>query len=161
MELTDRNRYDAPLDAVWAMLTDPAFRDDVCRATGASSWDVHIGVDDGGGTVSVRRVLPAEVSDVVRSLVGETVTIVQEETWGPLEPNGARSADVLLRVDGQPVAMRGTTRLSPAGAGAVLETVGDLEVRIPLVGGKLAKELGAAVTAAFTKEHEVRQRHLA
>ena len=41
MRLTTRHVYDATPAAVWAMFTDPAFRDDVCVATGATSWTVR------------------------------------------------------------------------------------------------------------------------
>lgn len=161
MKLSEQHLYDAPPGAVWEMITDPAFRDDVCRATGASSWDVRMDVGDEGGTVSISRVLPAEVSDAVRKLVGETVTIVQHEVWGVAGPDGARSADVRLEVRGQPASMAGTHTLTPSGGGAALRMSGDLKVTIPFLGGRLEKELGKAVSAGLTKEHEVGLRYLA
>ena len=58
----------------------------MCAATGATSWDVAVDADESGGTVTVTRVLPAEVPDAVRRIVGETVTVTQTETWEPRRP---------------------------------------------------------------------------
>lgn len=153
MKLTERLRYDAPPDAVWAMITDQDFREEVCRATGAKSWDVVIAADAGGGTVSVTRVLPTPSQ--VTGLVGDTATIVQAERWGATDDGGTRRADVRLEVEGQPATLTGTHTLSPSGAGTALDVVGDLGVRIPLLGARLEKELAEALTTALAKEHEV------
>ncbi len=160
MKLSERHDYDAPPEMVWAMITDPAWRERVCAATGARTWDVFVDADETGGVVEVTRVLPAEVPDSVKALVGETVTVTQKEVWGPASGDGTRRADVTLQVKGQPATMTGSSTLGPAAEGSQLLISGDLKVKIPLFGGKLEKELAKAVTTALTKEHEVGREYL-
>jgi len=160
MQLTTRHSYDATPAAVWAMFIDPAFRDDVCQATGATTWTVDIAADDGGGTVTVTRTMTTAGSPAVRKVVGDTVTVVQTETWGAPNGSGVRRAEVLLDVVGKPAAMRATSELSAAGTGAVMAVEGALEVRVPLFGGRLEQELAKAVRAGLATEHEVGRRYL-
>lgn len=161
MKLTAQHPYSATPDVVWAMLTDRAFRDEVCRQTGAISCDVAISADDSGGTVSITRVLPSVASETMRKLVGDTVTVVENETWGPADGAGLRTATIRLEVRGQPASMQGSRTLSPAGATSVIDIDGDLKVSIPFLGGRLEKEVGKAVSAGLAKEHEVGQDYLA
>ena len=161
MKLTAQHPYSASTDAVWAMLTDRTFRDDVCMRTGASSCDVRIDADESGGTVSITRVLPSVMSQTMRKLVGDTVTVIETETWGPTDGAGLRTATIRLEVRGQPASMQGSRTLSPTGATSVLDTDGELKVSIPFLGGKLEKDVGKAVAAGLAKEHEVGQDYLA
>lgn len=160
MRLSERRTYQAAPDRVWAILTDPAYREEVCAATGALSYDVDIDAGYGGGTVRVSRVLPAPGHKAVRKLVGDTVTVEQTETWGPAEEDGTRRAELRLQVKGQPASMTGTSTLAPDGSGTALDVKGELKVRIPFVGGSLEKELAAAVTAGLAQELEAGRRYL-
>ncbi len=160
MQVSRRQTYEAGPDRVWAMLTDPAYRDEVCAATGALSYDVDSAADDAGGTVRVSRALPAPGHKAVRKLVGDTVTVEQTETWGPAEEDGTRRAELRLVVKGQPASMTGTSTLAPDGSGATLDVEGELRVRIPLVGGSLERELATAITAGLAQELEVGRRYL-
>ncbi|MDQ3095710.1 MAG: DUF2505 domain-containing protein, partial [Actinomycetota bacterium] len=64
-------------DRAYDLLVDRAYREEVCRATGALTHDVSIETyDDGGASVAVSRVLPASASEPVKRLVGETVKVV-------------------------------------------------------------------------------------
>ena len=161
MKVSERHDYEATPDTVWAMITDPAWREQVCAATGATSWDVAIDADAAGGTVSVTRVLPAEVPDAVRRIVGETVTVTQTETWGAAAADGTRQGDVELQVKGQPATMKASSILAPSAGGTQLQMDGELKVRIPLIGGRLEKELAKAIRMALQKEQEVGRTWLA
>lgn len=160
MKLNEGHDYPAAPDAVWAMLTDPAWREQVCAATGAKSWAVRVEADESGGTIEVTRVMPSEVPGAVRRIVGDTVTVTQTETWGAAT-GGGRQADVQLRVKGQPAVMTGSSTLAPSAAGTRQLVSGELKVRIPLLGGTLEKELAKAIRMALGKEHEVGQAYLA
>jgi hypothetical protein len=161
MKLSERHDYEAAPDRVWAMITDPAWREQVCAATGATRWDVTVDADESGGRVEVTRVLPAEVPDAVRRIIGETVTVTQTETWGAAKADGTRQGDVELQVKGQPATMKGSSRLAPSAGGTQLQMDGELKVRIPLIGGRLEKELVKAIKMALRKEQEVGRRWLA
>ena len=160
MQVSERQTYEAGPDRVWAMLTDPAYREEVCTATGALSYDVDSDADDTGGTVRVSRVLPAPGHKAVRTLVGDTVTVEQTETWGPAADDGTRRGELRLEVKGQPAMMTGTSTLAPDGSGSALDIEAELRVRIPLVGGSLEKELATAIAAGLAQELEVGRSYL-
>ncbi len=158
MRLSERVQYPAAPDAVYAMLTDEAFREDVCQATGALSWSVEVdaaGPDRGAGaSVTVRRVLPSDVPDMVKRLVGETIEVVQTEQWEPGDDVGpARRAEVLVEIVGQPAKMIGMATIEPNGDSTVFAIDGEVTVSIPLFGGKLEKEVARAIGSAVAVEH--------
>jgi len=161
MRLTSRHPYEASPAAVWAMFIDQEFRDRVCAATGALEWTVDIDADGQGGTVSISRTLPVGASGAVRTVVGDTVTVVQTEAWGAEDDGGSRCAQVRLEVVGQPASMRATSVLSPSESGATMAVDGDLEVRVALIGRRLERELAAAVSAGLDKEHQIGRTYLA
>ncbi len=156
MRLSERLDYEATPDDVFAMITDKAFREDVCKAAGALSWSVEVdtagAAGSAGASVTVRRVMPADVPDMVKKLVGETIEVVQTEQWEPAD-GAVRRAEVLVEISGQPAKMTGTATISPNGAGAVLAVDGDLKVTIPLLGGKLEKEVARGIRGALRVEH--------
>ena len=154
MRLSERLDYEATPDDVFAMITDKSFREDVCKAAGALSWSVEVATDGAGSgaAVTVRRVMPAEVPDMVKKLVGETIEVVQTEQWEPAE-GSARQAEVLVEIADQPAKMIGTATIEADGAGAVLAIEGDIKVAIPLLGGKLEKEVARGIRAALQVEH--------
>jgi hypothetical protein len=158
MRLSERLDYEAAPDDVFAMITDKAFREDVCKAAGALSWSVEVDTAGAGGSagagaaVTVRRVMPADVPDMVKKLVGDTIEVVQTEQWEPAD-GAVRRAEVLVEISGQPARMIGTATIGPSGAGALLAVDGDLKVAIPLLGGKLEKEVARGIRAALRVEH--------
>jgi hypothetical protein len=150
-------------DQVFAMAVDQDFRVAVCEATGAVAHRVDIDRGpDGGARVRVERTVPADVPDVIRSFVGQTITIVQTETWGPPGgPDGSRVADLNISVQGQPATMRGKQTLEPAGTGTRQLIRGDLTVSVPFIGKRIEPEVAKAIIAAAAKEQQTGQAWLA
>ena len=154
MRLKAELRYDAHPADVFAMLTDPAFQDRKLAATGAVAHEVEVVTrDDGGAVVTTRRTMPTDqVPDLVRNLVGPTLTIVQVEDWGPAAADGARSGAVTAEVSGAPVRLTGTLRLVAAGAGSLETLDAELKARMPIVGGRIERAAEPAITAAVEVE---------
>jgi hypothetical protein len=163
MDVTTEISYlDARLSDVVAMMFDPEFRGEVCRATHAidSSVDVQAG-PDGSTVVTVHRTLPAEVPDFVKRFVGQTLELVQSETWAPDDGSGTRRATVALQVVGQPATMTGEIVLTETPDG-VHETVhGRLKVAVPLFGGRIESELAKGIVAAAAEEERAGRAWLA
>jgi len=139
--------YDAPAIEVAGMLTDPPFRETVCRNQRATSYTVEIEGSVDAKAVRIEMEQPTDqVPSFAKKFIGETTTIVQTETWrGPLE------ADVTVGIPGKPGEITGTVTLAEAD-GVTTETVDlEIKVKIPLVAGKieelLAKLLGSALRA--------------
>lgn len=152
---------DATVEDVMAMLTNPDFRTEVSAATGALDQDIDIeSNDDGSVQVNTSRTLPAEVPDFVKKFVGDTITLVQEETW-PASSDGERVGDLALRVLGQPASMSGSITVSQNGSGVVELIAGVLTVSVPFIGGKMEAEVAKGLRAAAKKEQEVGRAWLA
>ena len=153
MRLKAELRYDSGPAEVFAMLTDPAFQERKLAATGALEQHVEVETrDDGGAVVTTRRTMPTDqVPDLVRNLVGRTLTIVQVEDWEPAAGDG-RSGTVTAEVSGAPVRLTGTLRLAATGAGTVETLEGELKAKVPIVGGRIERAAEPAITAAIEVE---------
>lgn len=161
MKLEESQVYDADPDTVFAMLCDRAWREEVCRATHAVDFSVEVEETADGVTVRTTRLLPAEVPEPVKSMVGDHIEIVQDETWHPADGDGVRRADVDVRISRQPASMIGTMTLRPHGSGTRQTVTGDIRVRIPLLGRRLEPEIAEAIRAALDKEGECARAYLA
>ena len=158
MRVTARLTYEGGPGEVFAMLVDEDFQDRKLRATGALRWDVDIsGPTTGGGAVvrSTRELPTDRVPDPFRSAVGQTLTLVQTETWDPPAADGSRSGRLELEVRGAPIRLTGTLRLTPTGTGTEETVDGDLKARVPLVGGRIEKAAEPAVRAAIDAEQQI------
>ena len=149
--------YDAPMDAVAAMLADPSFREEVCEHQGVLRHLVSIDADDTGTEVTIDQVQAAHgIPSFAKKFVGDEINIVQEETW-------ATPAEGVIRVTipGKPGEISGTARLTGSG-GVTTETV-DLTVKvaIPIVGGKIEGLIADLLLKALKAENHVGRDYLA
>jgi Protein of unknown function (DUF2505) len=145
--------YAAAPDAVHAMLTDPAFREEslerqhVLRGSAKAEGE-HVTIEQVQSAAS----LPS----FARKLVGDEIVILQQEWW-----TSATAADVHVTIPGKPGEMSGTIRLTPDGRGTVEVVEMTIRVGIPLVAGKIEKLVADMLGKALDKEHETGQDWLA
>ncbi|MDN5853469.1 MAG: DUF2505 domain-containing protein [Actinomycetia bacterium] len=160
MRLNEILTYAAKPDAVFDMLCDRAWREQVCEMAHAKSYDVT--VDRAGDTavVVVERVMPAEVPDAIRKFLGETITVKQTERWGAPDPDGTRRATVEVHIAGQPASMHGTSVLR-GGDPSTMTVEGDVRVKVPLFGRKIEPEVAKAIIAALRIEERAARTYLA
>jgi carbon monoxide dehydrogenase subunit G len=150
MRLRHELRYDAPLDDVLAMLTDPAYWDRVAQATDAISSTTtveQVGADTRVRTDQEQRVVG--VPSFAKKFVGESTRALKQQTW-----HGSTST-FEVQTPGKPTHLAGEATLAAAGGGTVLTY--DLEIRasVPLVGGKLEKLVAGYTVDGFDKERAV------
>jgi len=147
--------YDAPLAAVTAMLADPAFRERVCDAQHATSRTVTVtGIP---GRVDIEMVQPTEgVPGFAQKFVGSEVKVGQHETW--TSPSAA-SLDIDAGVS--VARITGSLSLVETGGRTVQTVRLEIQVKIPLVGGKLESLVADLMTKAFAKEEAVGREYLA
>ena len=163
MDVRTELRYPASPDAVFGMITDPAFVDRRTKATGALSHEASTEpTDAGGAVVRVDRVLPAVVPDFVRKFVGKTLRVVQTDTWDAAGSGGARTGSFEVEIVGTPGRMSGSLGLEPDGNGGTVQRFeGEVRIPVPFVGAKIEKSAAEAVLAAVEKEGEVGRAWLA
>jgi uncharacterized protein YndB with AHSA1/START domain len=154
VRLTAELRYAATPAEVFAMLVDPAFQERKLGATGALGHEVTVEPRaDGGAVVRTSRTMPTDqVPDLVRNLVGQTLTVVQTEDWSAAAADGTRTGTVTVDVQGAPVRLTGTLRLAPDGAGTRQSVDADLKAKVPLIGGRIEKAAEPAIRTAIDVE---------
>lgn len=147
--------YDAPLTAVTAMLADPAFREQVCDAQHATSRTVtSTGIP---GTVSIEMVQPTRgVPSYASKLVGSEVSVKQDEVW-----SSETAATVAIDTGTSIAKVAGTLALSEAGGRTTQHVALTVDVKMPLVGGKLETLISGLMNEAFEKQQKVATTYLA
>lgn len=156
MDLNLSASYDATPEEVFAIVTDPTFREQACEETKALSYDVTVTESGDDTVVRVQREMASDgVPDIARKFVGQTLTVVQTETWHPAAADGSRKADVKGEITGTPVTLKGTARITPEGAKTVQAIDLDVKVAVPLIGRKIEPFVVDAIRAGLQKEHEL------
>lgn len=143
--------YDAPPQAVFAMLADPAFREAVCTAMGVVSAEVTLERTGGGFTLTVDQVQRTDdLPSFARTFAGETTRAVQHEDW-----SDTTGGTVRIEAPGKPTTVTGTVTLRPEGSTTREVVELDVKVKVPLVGGRLEKLMSEKIVAGLDAEHVV------
>jgi hypothetical protein len=140
--------YDAPRADVFAMLSDPMFRQAAAEATGVISADVTITPNGEGISVLIDQVQPTEgVPGFAKRFAGETTRAVQTEEW-----NSPVGGTISIETPGKPTSIKGTLTLTESG-GRTTETMeAEVKVKVPLIGGKLESLMVDLVASGMDKE---------
>lgn len=156
MQVTTEISYPGATAAqAYALCTDVAFREEVCRATHASDYDVTVEHrDHGGAQVRIERTMAGVIPDFAQKFVGDSVVIVQTEDWGPADDEGSRTAALRLQIQGQPATMTGTIDLTAEASGALESIRGDLKIAIPFIGGRFEPMVVEQVLTGVRVEQE-------
>lgn len=155
MDISTTADFAADPVAVFSMLTDRAYLEEVARASGATRQQVSV-VDQ---TTRSEYDLPNPPE--LAKFAGSTLTVIQEIAWGPATDDGSRTGTLSLKVPGQPVSMPGTVTLAPGGRGTQVKVDGDLTVKIPLLGKKLEKAAAPAILEGIGMQQTVGDKWLA
>ena len=144
MPLSGDQTYAAAVDDVFALFTDP----DVVRARyeAAGDRDIEIlecgpqgGPTGDGFVIRTSRTVDVDLPGFARKVLKPTNTMIQVDTWSARDLDGARDGDFDIEVKGAPVNVSGEMRIEPTNDGGTRHTVdGKLDVKVPLIGGKVA-----------------------
>lgn len=145
-------RYDgARAEQVYAMLQDPAFREQVCDFQGVLSKTVSITAAGDGMSVKIDQVQAAQgIPSFAKKFVGEEINIVQEEQW-----SSPTAATVTVTIPGKPGDMSGDVLVAEDDAGTTETVRMDVKVGIPLIGGKIEGLIADLLTKALRAENKV------
>ncbi|MGI9124113.1 MAG: DUF2505 domain-containing protein [Mycobacterium sp.] len=109
---------------------------------------------DGGVDVVTTQVLRADrLPGIVHQFHHGDLEIRRAETWTALA-DGMAEASVASAIVRAPVTLNGDAVLSALGRGALLTFNATVEVRIPLVGGKVEKFIGTQLMNLLTTEQQ-------
>lgn len=162
MRITEAVEHAAAPDRVFEMLTSAGYQDLRCERSGASEHEVAVELEDDATTVVTRRRMSTEgFPDFARSLVGDSVDVIETQRWGPAEPDGSRTASLAVSISRTPVSLNGSVTLEPSGEGTRHVVEGDLEAHLPFVGGRIEQAVAPVISSAVRLEREVGQEWLA
>ena len=164
MATTLAARFAIPGDpaAAFALVTDPAYVEEVAAATGGEDIEVTVTPSqDGGATVVSARTLPADLPSYAKALVGDTVRIIETRVIGPADADGRREGTVTVSFGTAPVTVEGTLSLAHNNPGSEVVVSMTVKASVPFVGGKIEKLCAEQIEAALAKEEHVAATHLA
>jgi len=143
--------YEADLEDVFAMLSDPDFREKVARAQDVVSVDVRLTPSSGGFSLVIDQVqntkdLPA----LAKKIAGDTTQAVVTEEWST-----PTHGSISITAPGKPTKAEGTITLQAAGAGTTEIVELDVKVKVPLIGGKLEQLMADNIDSGYDVEHQV------
>jgi Protein of unknown function (DUF2505) len=118
----------------------------------AATLDSITADGEGGVDVVTTQTLRADrLPGVVAQFHHGDLSFVREETWSGVT-DGRATATVKGSIPGAPATLTGTAVLTPAEGGTRLELKATVEVRIPLLGGKVETFIGSHLADFLTAE---------
>ena len=113
------------------------------------SWNPCGGID----VVTTQTLRADRLPGVVTQFHRGDLSFVREESWTPLN-DGRATAIVKGSIPRAPATLSGTAVLAPTGNGSRLEFTASVEVRIPLVGGKVENFVGSRLVDLLIAEQD-------
>lgn len=108
--------------------------------------------DDGGiDVVTTQTLWASRLPGLVSQFHHGDLHFVREEIWSPVH-DGQSTGTVKGTIPGAPASLTGTAVLTPTGSGSRLEFTATVEVRIPLVGGKVENFIGNQLVELLSAE---------
>jgi hypothetical protein len=138
MQLSDEHTFAAPIDDVWAMFCDP--QSHVKKFEDMGHRDVELleaTSDDESFRITVKRVVDVDLPGFAKRVLKPTNTVTTTDIWRR-QADGRCTGEQQVETEGAPVKIAATTELTPSGDQTEYRVVVDLEVKVPLIGGRLA-----------------------
>ncbi len=143
MKLAYTQTYPAPPERVVALLRTPDFLDDLAKHAGALEHTVK--VSDDGAMLGMKLPVPQHLT----RFVGESLQLNQTFRFQAPRADGTIPGTVEVDVPGMPVVTSATAELAPSGNATLARYLGELKVRIPLVGKKVEEQVEPFIRDAF------------
>src|SRR5262245_17734183 len=137
MQYVGRHTFAAPIDRVWGMFRDQGSHLAKFEAMGPRDIELlEYDADADRVHVGVKRIVDTELPGFAKKVLKPTNTVTTTDEW---KATGDGSYAGRYVVDtGTPVKIAGTTSLRPDGDRTAYEITVDVDVKVPLIGGKIA-----------------------
>jgi hypothetical protein len=142
MRIEGSHVYPAPVDDVMAMFRDQTATVDRYQSMGHRDVEIlEFAADDDTVRIVSSRLVDVELPGFAKKALKPTNTMRQTDEWHR-QPDGSWSGTFDVDVQGAPVHIGGTMTLTadPDGARHAVEL--DLQVKVPLIGGRIADWVG-------------------
>src|SRR3954464_8227931 len=158
MRMQVTHHFDADVETVFALMSDPDFISRKYADQGATEIQVDSDQRESGPTVVSRRKVTVDLPGFAKKVMSPANTVVQTDEWARAAGDGSRVCRYSVEVQGVPSRIDGTVTLSADDGGTRQDVEAEVKVSIPLLGGKMEKfavdsgrkslEAEAAFTAA-------------
>jgi uncharacterized protein YndB with AHSA1/START domain len=151
-------KYSAPVDKVFALLTDPTWLEARSLAVGELSASVKAKKKGGVVVLSMKRRVRRDLPGMLAKVLSPETDLLFEETWSSPD-DGGRTGTLTMDAVGQPVKMTAEFELVPSGKGSLYRITHKRTASVPLIGGLVAKfaqeqvEKGCADEFAYLVEY--------
>ncbi len=139
MDLKDSYTYEAPIEAVLEVLRDPDAT--VAKYESMANRDVEIlECTSRAGSLRIvsKRVVDVDLPGFAKRVLRPTNVMTQTDEW-KRRRDGSWAGTFDVQVQGAPLHVFGTMRLTGAGATARHDVELHVEVKVPLIGGRIAE----------------------
>lgn len=146
--------YDCSVEQVHRAFRDERYWLARLAASGADEARLdafRVGSDGGIDVVTTQVLQAARLPGVIHQFHHGDLEIRRAETWTGVA-DGAAEASVASSIVGAPVSLSGDARLAPSKRLSRLAFRATVEVRIPLLGGKLEKFIGKHLVQLLIEE---------
>jgi hypothetical protein len=142
MRIEGSQVYSVPVDAVIAMLRDESATVAKYESMGHREVKIlELTTDDNTLRIVSSRVVDVDLPGFAKKALKPTNTMKQTDEWRR-QGDGSWSGTFDVDVQGAPVHIDGTMALTPDADGSRHEVMLDFQVKIPIVGGKIADWAG-------------------
>jgi hypothetical protein len=151
-------KYSAPPEQVFALLTDPKWLQARSAALGELSASVKAKKSGGGVALTMKRRVRRELPGLLAKVMSPESDLLFDEQWGAAE-DGARKGTLSMTAEGQPVKMTAQFELLSAGKGSVYRIAHKCKSSVMLIGGAVEKfalgqiEQGCAAEFAYLVDY--------
>ena len=146
--------YEGTVDQVHQAFRDEGYWQERLAGSGADEATLDSLTDDGDGGVDVittQTLRSDRLPGVVAQFHHGDLSFVREETWTAVT-DGQATAVVKGSIPGAPATLTGTAVLTATDSGSRLEFKATVEVRIPLIGGKVENFIGSQLVDLLIAE---------
>ena len=146
--------YEGTVDQVHQAFRDEGYWQERLARSGADAATLDSMTDDGEGGVDVittQTLRSDRLPGVVAQFHHGDLSFVREERWTAVT-DGQASAVVKGSIPGAPATLTGTAVLTATDSGSRMEFKATVEVRIPLVGGKVESFIGSQLVDLLIAE---------
>ncbi len=111
--------------------------------------------------VSREMELPANLPDIARTVVGNTLKLTETQNWQDAAIDSTRSGSLQIIVIAGTAEINGTLSLRPHVTGSIMNVTADIMVKIPFFGASLERSIKGTVESVLRAEESIGQTWLA
>ncbi len=156
--MTVQFEYEADVQTVYEVLTEPQYLVDRSLALGELSAECEVEEEDGVTTVNLMREVSRDLPKVLAKMFDSVQLMDMTETWREAGEGYAGEWEILIR--GQPVVITARFELMPTQAGCRYSVSHKAKAKIPLVGKQVEKYILGQTAQGARQELEYLNEYL-